>query len=71
MTWISCSSSLSLGASSVKNLARFKVVKYNNIFYCHILKFSQLNFSSFSLGEIEIDTTVDIIGTCHYKILEI
>ena len=64
MTWISCSSSLSFEASFIKNLARFKVVRYNNIFYCHILKLSPLNFSSFSPGETEIGTIVGNTGAC-------
>ena len=45
------------------NLARFKVVKQNNIFYCHLLKFNPLNFFSFSPSEIEIDTTIYITRT--------
>ena len=64
MTWISRSSSLSFGASSIKNLARFKVVRYNNIFCCHLLKLSQLNFSSFSPGETEIGIIVGNTGAC-------
>ena len=62
MTRISHSSSLCLGASSVKNLVKFKVVRWNNIFHCYLLKLSLLNFSSFSLGETEIDIEVGITG---------
>ena len=62
MTWITRSSSLSLGVSSVKNHVRFKGVRQNTIFCCHILKLSPLNLSSFSSTETEIDTTIGIIG---------
>ena len=35
------------GIISIKNFVEFKVVKWNSIFYCHLLKFNPLNFFRF------------------------
>jgi hypothetical protein len=36
------------GVSLDKNFAKFKVVRYNNIFFYHLFKFNPLNFLGFS-----------------------
>ena len=49
-------------SSSGKNLARSRVLRYNNIFCCHHLKLSPLNFSGFTPREMETGRAMGIIG---------
>jgi hypothetical protein len=52
------------GVSLDKNFAKFKVVRYNNIFFYHLFKFNPLNFLGFSPCTNEDDGKI-----IHTKIL--